>query len=892
MADNKTDIWNFPGHFKDINVPMMSEAVKKDLKQEVLPENHQDKKSTELAPLNYVLKAYQYKRTQQFKQLIALMTKQHSDLFNMLIQIIDLVHLIETTLTKHPSLINDLPGPKLTRADLEYLSHGELFRIFGYLFRQQADFAKQVRMPEPPLLLCDRVLGIEGEAGSMKTGVIWTETDVKENSWYLHRGRMPAGITIESGQADLLLISWLGIDFINRGQRVYRLLGCELCYHGELPKPGDTLHYEIHIDGHAQQGDVRLFFFHYDCTINGKLLLSVRHGQAGFFTAKEMAESKGVIWDPKTAKYDLNAPLDAPIIGCAYRQFSKEQIQHFANGDAFACFGPGFEKLAAHTATPSIQKGKMLFLSEVLHFDPLGGPWKRGYMHAIQNINADDWYFKGHFFNDPCMPGTLMLEAGLQVISIYMAALGLTANKDGWRFELIPEQNYTLRCRGQVIPSSKQVSYEIFVERIVAGPMPMLFADLLSSVDGLKSFHTKIGVRLVPDYPLENKSSRSSNEDEQVGYQDFKFDAASLRASALGKLSQAFGPMYDVFDGYRKAARLPAPPYQCLSKIISVNVAPGGFKPGAQLKTQFQIEQNAWYFKDNRNSQMPYCIFMEAALQPCGWLASYIGCALQQENTLLFRNLEGIATIYQDIPNHNGILTHHIHNTSINKAGEIILVDFTVDAFYQDNLVYKLETKFGFFPEHSFINQVGIKTEAREQEDLIAPENLHLDLNQETEINAHWLKFLPKKRLLMIDVITRFCPTGGIYGQGLIRAKKYIDPREWFFKSHFFQDPVQPGSLGIEAMLQVLKWYLLTQGTNAPYKNPQFEMAMLHHQHEWKYRGQVVPDNKEVLILAHIKETGCAGDGAEYVIATMSYWVDGIKIYQANSLAMRVREIL
>ena len=76
---------------------------------------------------------------------------------------------------------------------------------------------------------------------------------------------MPAGILIESGQADLMLISWLGVDLHNRGDRVYRLLGCELTFHGQLPAIGETLRYEISIDGHARHGDVGLFFFHYDC---------------------------------------------------------------------------------------------------------------------------------------------------------------------------------------------------------------------------------------------------------------------------------------------------------------------------------------------------------------------------------------------------------------------------------------------------------------------------------------------------------------------------------------------------------------------------------------------------------------------------------------------------
>ena len=137
-------------------------------------------------------------------------------------------------------------GPAFSRQDLQTHASGEISKIFGPLFEKQDGFRRQVRMPEPPLLLADRVTGIKGEPGTMGLGTVWTETDVTKDAWYLHRGRMPAGIMIESGQADLFLISWLGVDFLNQGERIYRLLGCELTYQGGLPRIGDTLEYDIH----------------------------------------------------------------------------------------------------------------------------------------------------------------------------------------------------------------------------------------------------------------------------------------------------------------------------------------------------------------------------------------------------------------------------------------------------------------------------------------------------------------------------------------------------------------------------------------------------------------------------------------------------------------------
>ena len=197
---------------------------------------------------------------------------------------------------------------------------------------------------------------------------------------------MPGGIFIESGQADLMLISWMGADFHNKGERVYRLLGCTLTFGGDLPKPGETLQYDIHVDGHAKHDAVRLFFFHYDCRIDGDVRLSVRDGQAGFFTDEELADSDGILWTPEGAEIVAQPRLEAPDQLTTRRSFSQAQIEAFADGRPWECFGEGFEHSQTHSHTPTIQGGRMLFLEEVTEFDAQGGPWGRGYLLSLIHI--------------------------------------------------------------------------------------------------------------------------------------------------------------------------------------------------------------------------------------------------------------------------------------------------------------------------------------------------------------------------------------------------------------------------------------------------------------------------------------------------------------------------
>ena len=156
-------------------------------------------------------------------------------------------------------------GPRFSKEQLEILASGKISDVFGEMFKIQDDFSRQVRLPEYPLLLADRITGLKAEPGSMGKGIIWTETDVKADAWYINDIYMPAGVTVESGQCDLTLVSYLGADFKNKGKRVYRLLGCDLIYYGEPPRVGDTLCYQIHVDGHANIGETRIFFFRYDC---------------------------------------------------------------------------------------------------------------------------------------------------------------------------------------------------------------------------------------------------------------------------------------------------------------------------------------------------------------------------------------------------------------------------------------------------------------------------------------------------------------------------------------------------------------------------------------------------------------------------------------------------
>ncbi len=141
---------------------------------------------------------------------------------------------------------------------------------------------------------------------------------------------------------------------------------------------------------------------------------------------------------------------------------------------------------------------------------------------------------------------------------------------------------------------------------------------------------------------------------------------------------------------------------------------------------------------------------------------------------------------------------------------------------------------FGYFLTAAFEQQPGLPPSPAERERLTEPcEHAPALYYSDPARRARQ----PGPMLMMLDRITGYWPEGGAAGLGRLRAEKDIDPGEWFFRAHFFQDPVMPGSLGVEAMCQLLQWYLMERGATAGSAGPRFEPIMTGQPLTWKYRG-------------------------------------------------------
>lgn len=535
----------------------------------------------------------------------------------------------------------------------------------------------------------------------------------------------------------------------------------------------------------------------------------------------------------------------------------------------------------------------MQLLHEVTLFDPSGGPAGRGYLRAETPLTGKEWYFPCHFKGDPAMPGTLMMEGCFQAIAFFLTASGFTLDKDGYRFEIVPERAYKAVCRGQATSQSRLLVYEIFIEEVIGGPTPEVTADVLVTVDGLKAFVCRgMGVRLIPDWPLTSQrrlltDHREARPVAKIG--NLRLGYAAMLACAWGRPSEAFGPLYEAFDGARSLPRLPGPPYLFLSRVTRVEGEIAGMAVGTSIEAQLDIPSDAWYFTANGTALMPFCAILEAALQPCGWLTAYIGVPLQTDSDLHFRNLDGKGILYREIRPGGEVLTTKVTLTALSRMKDTFIESFTVECSQAGEVVYSLETVFGHFLEEELAQQVGLPAESGEADTWCDESSYEVDLRERPAKFFDGPLQLPDPPLLMLDRITGYWPKPNGEIAARFRGEKSIDPADWFFKAHFYQDPVQPGSLGIEAMIQLLQAAMIELDLAGDLRAPRFEPIRISESISWKYRGQILPTHHRILTFVDLQETGEDARGS-YAVATASTIVDGTKIYHAERLGMRIVE--
>ncbi len=785
----------------------------------------------------------------------------------------------------------------LDRAQCLEFAVGSIGAVLGPDFAEIDRFPTRVRLPDCPLMLVDRILSIEGKPRSLESGRVVTEHVIEAGAWYLDGGRIAPCIAIEAGQADLFLCGYLGIDFETKGQAVYRLLDATVTFHRGLPTAGQVIRYDIRISHFFRQGKTILFRFQFDATVAGEPLLTMRDGCAGFFTAEELASGKGIV--PRALDLSMKprpATLDAThLIPLSPIKLDAIKVDALRRGDLAGAFGPPFDRIDLHDPLP-LPGGRMNLVHRVPALDPAGGRPGLGFIRAEADIHPGDWFMVCHFVDDRVMPGTLMYECCLHTLRILMMRQGWVGSSGQVAFEPVTGVANRLTCRGQIVETSRVVAYEVTIKERGYRPEPYAIADALILADGkpivavtdmalqLSGTNKQELERLWGDPARLDSRTAAYTETARAGAGMSQtadgsraiFDHDRILAFAIGKPSAAFGERYRPFDDGRFIARLPGPPYQFVDRVTQVDAKPWVLAPGGSAELQFDIVPDAWYFAADRQDRVPFAVLLEVALQACGWMSAYMGSALASDADLRFRNLGGVGRQHLPVTRRTGTLTTRVRVTKISNAAGMILQHYEFSVTCRDGLVYDGSTEFGFFQSDALKQQVGIR-EARPYE-----------LTTEERARAESFVFpsgppFPDARWRMIDRVEALVADGGPQGAGVVLGGTTVDPAAWFFAAHFLDDPVWPGSLGLESLLQLLKIVAVKRWGAGP--STVFESLALGQDHRWSYRGQIVPANRAVQVQAEIK---LSDDRSRLLVADGYLRVDGKVIYQMNDFSLRV----
>lgn len=270
--------------------------------------------------------------------------------------------------------------------------------------------------------------------------------------------------------------------------------------------------------------------------------------------------------------------------------------------------------------------------------------------------------------------------------------------------------------------------------------------------------------------------------------------------------------------------------------MIEVNGERGDFKTPSSCIAEYEVPTDAWYFdKNSHHAVMPYSVLMEISLQPNGFISGYMGTTLGFPGLeLFFRNLDGSGELLRDVDLRGKTIVNDSRLLSTVMAGTNIIQSFSFELSTDGEPFYRGTAVFGYFKAEALKDQLGLDNGKVTQ-----PWHVANGVSADHKVNLldktsryftapagqpHYR--LAGGQLNFIDTV-EIVERGGSEGLGYLYAERTIDPSDWFFQFHFHQDPVMPGSLGVEAIIETMQTYAINQDLGTGFSKPKFDRFYL-----------------------------------------------------------------
>ncbi|MFH1524315.1 MAG: hypothetical protein ABIF04_05070 [Chloroflexota bacterium] len=354
------------------------------------------------------------------------------------------------------------------------------------------------------------------------------------------------------------------------------------------------------------------------------------------------------------------------------------------------------------------------------------------------------------------------------------------------------------------------------------------------------------------------------------------FTLDDLNEFAIGSVEKCLGQEYAVYAG-RRSLRIPNGDLLLMSRIQSIRGQKGKLDQPSTIVAEYDVPEDAWYFEGETCGFLPYSICLEVALQPCGFLSAYLGTPLcSPEVDFFFRNLDG-ETVFNSLLDTRGkTIRARAELLKTIFYSSTIIQHFSFELSCNGEVFFDGKSSFGYFPADAMASQVGL-----DRGKTVLP--WLKQAGQESRIQPTAEKSLPAGKLRLLDGVVIDSEAGNDRS-GYVYANRKNTPQDWFYACHFHEDPVMPGSLGIEAIIQAMKLFIQQQSKDAVNATVVPGQRM-----SWSYRGQVLPHHRQMQVEVHFHKTQRVGKTSLFT-GDASLWADDSRIYAVRNMVLAVEK--
>ncbi len=616
-------------------------------------------------------------------------------------------------------------------------------------------------------------------------------------------------------------------------------------------------------------------------------------------TKKELIQ-KRFISDTKPQINERKGKFIKPILKSKKQELGPEDIQELCNGALDLVFGKGWQSYTGNNLKLSKEVQQLV---HIIYFKKRSSPSEVYTLKTQKTLTANELNIQN------LDEGTLinLLHTGaVELLKTFALSIGLHQCFQGVQF--IPDQLNSDQVR-QYPQANLQIAELVYVIDIYETgflPRPYIKADIKIYGDAslIMEFNA-LTLRLIETtgISINNRfgakgyySGRRLADGTPVVMNEFQ-----VAHSSLGKHLIALGEDFAIYDRQgQRGVRLPNGDFQFVDRVVSVTGERKTYANGSMMEIEYDVPTNIWYLEHNGFPAIPASLYLEAALQASVFLGYFLGATLNNSTTnFSVRNLEGKANFLKDLDVRGKTIRFTSTLLSTQSVHGSILQNFSFSLRVDERLIYEGESLFGYFQAQALENQLGLDNgqtkdfwhlqqgiEAKRMKSCNLQKEINNPLFESTPDKPHYRLGVQQLNLLhQAKILTG----GGKYGLGYVYGYKNIKPTDWYFTCHFHQDPVMPGSLGIEALYQALQLYIIEHniGRNE-FNSPKFGLA-LDIETTWKYRGQILRTDPDMSIELHIKEIK-KEKGRILVIADGDLFKGNLRCYYIHDFAIAITE--